>query len=147
MAGVTLDITKFRKMFPAFADAVKWPDELIQVYWAQAKCMMDDQCYSGCLPCGECTEIHMYMLLAHLLALHLNTVRGKQGGFVNSSTVDKVTVSKVAPPVVDMFDWWMSQTPYGQQLLTILLIDSVGGFSVGGLPERQGFRKIYGSFR
>lgn len=144
--AVVLDIPAFRAMFPLFANETTYPDMLITMYWAQAKCMMDDECYNGCLPTGDCAEIHMYLLLAHFLWLHKNIMRGKQGGFISSSSVDKVSVTKVAPPVVDMFDWWMGQSQFGQQLLTMLLIDSVGGFSVGGLPERQGFRKVYGTF-
>lgn len=144
--SIALDIPAFRAMFDMFANEAKFPDILLEMYWKQAKCMMDDTCYDGCLPTGDCEQIHMYLLLAHFMWLHKNISRGKQGGFVSSSTVDKVSVTKVAPPVVDMFDWWVGQSPFGQQLLTQLLIDSVGGFSVGGLPERQGFRKVYGTF-
>lgn len=140
-----LNIAEFREMFSLFADPTKWPDMLLEMYWKQATCMMDDDSY-GCGSAEECGTLGLYLLLCHLLTLHKNLAKGKQGGFVSSSSIDKVSVTKVAPPVSDMFDWWLGQTPFGQQLLASLLICTVGGFSVGGLPEREAFRKAYGTF-
>lgn len=146
MTVVVLDIPKFRELFQQFADSTKWPDATISMYWDQAICMIEDDCYD-CLDDCSCTELQVYLLIAHMLQLSINTTKGKQGGLVSSSTVDKISVTKVTPPVSDMFDFWLGQTPYGQQLMTMLLINNVGGFSVGGLPERKAFRKVGGTFQ
>lgn len=139
---IPLNVDKFRLAIPEFADPTKYPDELIELYWDQATCILEDY---GC----ECREMQLFLATAHLLRLHQNILMkpgNKQGGFVQSSTVDKVSVSRVAPPVADMWEWWWSQTPYGQQLLAMLQSELVGGFGVGGLPEGDAFRKVYGIF-
>lgn len=146
MAEVVLDIPKFRQLFPQFADETKYPDIMIEMYWDQALCMMDDECYE-CLDNCACTELMMYLLVAHFLALSTTTNKGKQGGLISNSSVDKVSVTRVTPPVNDMFDYWLGQTPYGQQLLAQLTAMLVGGFSVGGLPERKAFRKVGGTYQ
>jgi hypothetical protein len=50
------------------------------------------------------------------------------------------------PPETNQWQWWLSLSPWGQQLLALLLVKSAGGFYIGGFPERQGFRKAYGLF-
>jgi hypothetical protein len=140
MAVIIFDPVKFRSMIPEFSDATKWPDELLALYWNQAICVAEDE---G----DDCTEMQLYLLMGHLLKIHINTLlKNKQGGFVSSSSIDKVSVTKVAPPSSDMFEWWLGQTPYGQQLLVMLQVAGVGGLYVGGLPERTAFRKVGGVY-
>ncbi|MNH07312.1 hypothetical protein D3C81_678150 [compost metagenome] len=146
MAEVVLDIAKFRQLFPQFADTTKFPDVVIEMYWDQAICMMEDGCYD-CLDDCSCTELQLYLLMAHMMALSITVNKGKQTGLVSSSTVDKVSVTRVTPPATDMFDYWLGQTPYGMQLLAMLQAALVGGFSIGGLPERKAFRKVGGTFQ
>lgn len=143
MAKIVFDPAKFRLAVPEFKDPEKWPDVLLQMYWDQAICLMEDESYCEC----DCTELQLFMMTAHLLKIQQNVInKNKQGGFVNSSSIDKISVSKIAPPAADMFEWWLGQTPYGQQLLVMLQVNAVGGFSVGGLPEGSAFRKVYGVF-
>jgi hypothetical protein len=130
----------FREAFPQFESKTKYPDAVIQMFINQALCTME-------LEEGPCYSFYFYLLTAHLLQLFAGLSKGKQGGFVVSSTIDSVTVSKLAPPAESLFDWWLAQTGYGQQLHAMLEIDSVGGFSVGGLPERKAFRKVGGTFQ
>lgn len=140
MSVITFDPLKFRAMIPEFSDATKWPEVLLALYWDQAICVAENE---G----DDCTEMRLYLLMAHLLKIHQNVLmKNKQGGFVSASTIDKVSVTKVAPPSSDMFEWWLGQTTYGQQLLAMLQIDGVGGLYVGGLPERLAFRKVGGEY-
>lgn len=142
-----LDIAAFRANFSTFADVTKYPDSLLNLYWRQVVCMIEDGTCQSCTGIEDCGQLEMELLLAHLLTIHTQVIsKGKQGGFINSSTVDKVSVSKVAPPAADMFEWWLGQTPFGQQLLAMLQVSSVGGFAIGGLPERAAFRKVGGTF-
>ena len=129
----------FHAAFPQFADAAKYPDSVIQMFINQALCTME-------LDASPCYSFYYYILTAHLLALFAGLKKNQQGGFIVSSSIDAVSVSKLAPPAATTFDWWLAQTGYGQQLLAMLQIDTVGGFSAGGLPERSAFRKVNGTF-
>lgn len=151
MTPPVLDITAFRANFVTFADVTLYPDSLLNLYWRQTIGMIEDgTCGDDVVLNDDSNSLYMELMLAHFLTIHANTISkgvGKQGGFISASTVDKVSVTRVAPPATDMFEWWLGQTPFGQQLLTMALIDTVGGFGIGGLPERNAFRKVRGTFR
>jgi hypothetical protein len=51
-----------------------------------------------------------------------------------------------APPAANAWQYWLNTSPYGMQLLALLQAKGVGGLYVGGLPERDAFRKVYGVF-
>jgi hypothetical protein len=66
---------------------------------------------------------------------------------VSGASVDKVSVTLTPPPVKSQWQWWMSLTPRGAQLLALLKSKAAGGLYVGGLPaERAAFRKAGGVF-
>lgn len=143
------DEAVFRAQFPAFANQVTYPTALLQMYWDEVGCWIQDGGAGGFLQ-GDCTVLAMNMLLAHFLELAAkNKANGKskQGGYKTSSSIDKVSVAYLAPPNQDQFSWWLNQTNYGQQLAAFLEMKAVGGFHIGGLPERTGFRKVGGTFR
>jgi Protein of unknown function (DUF4054) len=145
---LTFDEALFRTMFPAFADPIKYPAGLLQMYWDETGCFIVDGGTYGILN-GDCTALAMSQLTAHFLELaKLNRANGtsKQGGFKTGSSIDKVSVQYLAPPSQSQFDWWLNQTNYGAALLALLDLKSVGGFGVGGLNERGGFRKFGGVF-
>ena len=142
--AIIFDAALFRKQIPKYADTVKYPDDLIEIYWDQATYMVSSEDY-GCLA-GLARAYSLNLLTAHLMDLSANAVKGKSGGFVSSSTIDKVIVQKLAPPVSSSFDWWLMGSPYGQTLMALLEVSSVGGFAIGGLPEGSAFRKVGGVF-
>lgn len=144
MDKIVLDVALFRAQFPAFADPAKYPDSLLLLYWDEVRMFIDDHSY-GMLGKDPRT-MAMHYLLAHFLALAQAVQRGKQGGYVTSSTVDNVTVTKLAPPAKDQFDWWLNQTAYGQQLLALLTASTVGGYYVGNNCESAAYRKGWGIF-
>ncbi len=65
---------------------------------------------------------------------------------IASATIDKVTIATKPPEARNEWRYWLLTTPYGTQLLALLEMLSAGGWSIGGLPERTGFRKIGGTF-
>lgn len=141
----------FRKQFPAFADTTKWPEPTLQMYWDMAtEFISTDSC-----PCrnlsGSSLQLAIDLLAAHLATLFgspsTGVEAGAQGGPVTNASIGSVSVGIMAPPVRDEWGFWLSQTPYGQQLLALFKVKSVGGFYVGGLPERSAFRKVGGTFR
>lgn len=148
------DDTAFRALFPEFSDTTKYSSVLLSAYWDVANEFVTQDSAPWAVLSGSNVDFILNLLTAHFLTLGLQNQtaanKGKvgqaQGGFVSSASIGEVSVTKVAPPTTDMFDWWLAQSPYGQQLLAFLEIKAVGGLSVGGMPERQGFRKVYGVF-
>lgn len=144
----------FRQLFTVFSDTTKYPSATLSMYWTVAS----DYISTNDNPCnnlnGASLQLALDMLCAHLATLFTadaNNVAGggdpgQQATIETSSTIGSISVSNLPPPVKDAWDYWLNQTAYGQQLLALLKVKSVGGFYVGGLPEREGFRKAMGVF-
>lgn len=144
----------FRQLFAAFANATTYPTASLQMYWAVAS----DYISTNDNPCnmlnGASLQLALDLMCAHLTTLFTADANnassgegpGVAGTIETSASVGSVSVSNLPPPIKDAWDYWLNQTAYGQQLLALLKIKSVGGFYVGGLPERQGFRKAGGVF-
>lgn len=147
---ITFNVAEFRLAFPAFASTETYPDALLQGNWDSAACIISPKDY-GYLH-GACRARALNLLTAHLTALGDiikaggSNPGGNVPGLVQSATIDKVTVTLTPPPVKTQFAWWLSLTPYGQQLFALLQAKAVGGFVIGGLPEGAAFRKVGGMF-
>jgi hypothetical protein len=146
MAVIVFDVAAFRSAFPVFSDATAFPPALLQGYWNDATCIISANTNCGILLKGACRERSLYLLTAHLAALGVVIASGQTTGVMTQATIDKVSITMQAPPTKTAFQWWLTQTPYGQQLLALLQAKSAGGFVIGGLPERYGFRKVGGTF-
>ncbi len=141
---IIFDPVEFRLRFPAFANPMVYPTVVLQRYWDMATCYISDLNY-GWLH-GKCRRLAIDLMLCHLLALNELIAAGQTPGLVNNATIDKVSVGLVPPPVKTQYQWWLSLTPYGQELLALLQVKSVGGFYIGGRPELSAFRKVGGRF-
>jgi Protein of unknown function (DUF4054) len=146
------DDAKFRAQFPAFADTVAWPEPFLQSCWNMAaEFISTAEC-----PCrnlsGDSLQLALDLMCAHIATLLGSPAAtgdeegSSAGGLITNASIGAVSVGIMAPPVKNMWDYWLGQTPYGQQLLALFAIKAVGGFYVGGLPERKGFRKVGGTF-
>jgi hypothetical protein len=143
---VTLDPATFRALFPEFAAQT---DEALQIRWDN-----EATAYVSADNCGDLTGTKrayaVQLMLAHLLRLSAMAVENPSGpaGVVTAATIDKVSVTQAPPPVSagDAWGHWLQQTPYGGQLAAYLKRQAVGGFYVGGHPERAAFRKAGGVF-
>jgi Protein of unknown function (DUF4054) len=160
------DDTLFRAQFPEFANPDVYPETLLSMYWGTAAYFIDPTSTSAdtspacaCLCAlqrmlltGDSLVYALNLLAAHLMALATPVpVNGGKanpsaGGYETSARIGDISVSKLAPPVNSAWDYWLMQTPYGQALSALLSVVSVGGLSVGCIPERQGFRKYGGIF-
>jgi hypothetical protein len=145
-----LDIAAFRAAFAEFADAEEWPDALLLSSFAQAREYISAK-PGGRL--GSALELALWLMTAHLAALAGGArgagqgIGGSGGCLVSGASVDKVSVTLTPPPVKSQWQWWMSLTPRGAQLLALLKSKAAGGLYVGGLPaERAAFRKAGGVF-
>jgi hypothetical protein len=151
------DPAKFREMFPEFKDTQKYPDAMLEMYWDLATAFIGTQ---GC-PCGSISGKQrtaiLNLMTAHLLALSSQAdgdTSGQAGGasipaaggYETSSHIGEISVARMTPPAADGWQFWLAQTPYGQQIWALVSLLAVGGLAIGGLPERTGFRKIGGVF-
>lgn len=144
MSLLTLNITNFRLQFPQFADVTAWPDATIQMYFDMATSYVSNE-NAGYLRDAP-RLLALYLMTAHLLAIAdgINNDRPVQA-YMNA-TEGTVSVGFVPPPAANGWQWWLSSTPYGQQLWALLLSKSVGGFYIGGEYNRAGFRRTNGGF-
>lgn len=141
---ITFDVTAFRLMFPEFADATAYPDAVLQMYWDWATGYVSDVNY-GWLN-GANRALALNLLTAHLLQINGVIQSGQVPNLMQTATIDKVSVGLTPPPIPNQWQWWLNQSGYGQSLLALLQVQSVGGFWVGGSPQRAAFRNVGGVF-
>lgn len=142
---IAFDAARFRAAFPAFSDTTTYPDALLQRMWTTATCIVSEKNEMCVLTEKRRTAI-LDAMLAHLLFISNLAATGNNVGHVNSATVDKVSVTLEAPKANNQFQLWLNSSPYGQEIRVILHVAVVGGFRLGGLEERRGFRKVNGQF-
>lgn len=147
MSTITLDPAAFRALFPQFADPAKYPDAALSIQFDMATSYVSADTYGDMTAAARTNAL--YLMTAHLLALGAiiaqNNYSG-QVGVVQAATIDGVSVTLQPPPQRGQWRWWLNTTPYGAQLVALLDAQSVGGFFVGGLPERAAFRRVGGGF-
>lgn len=141
MGNVVFSPSEFKAEFPAFAG--KSDDTLTATFSTSTIYIANDTCSSLGM---SGTKESLYLMTAHLLALGDIIAAGQTPGVEQSATIDKVSVTMQPPPNKNQFQWWLNTTPYGQRLLALLQMKSVGGHVVGGNPELDAFRKAYGVF-
>lgn len=141
----TFDITNFRTLFPAFANTTDFPDALLTQNWTNATSYIVNNNYGVQLVDND-KFYALNLMTAHLTQLGVVIANGQTPGLVQNAAVGAVNISLTPPPIPNQFQWWLNQTAYGQQLLSLLQTKASGGFLVGGLPERSAIRKVYGTF-
>ena len=145
MAEHVFDITAFRQLFPVFDDATAYPDATLFAYWDRASVIIWP--YDNWLISNGKLQYALDLLTAHIAAMATQIQNGNgAGGPVQSATEGSVSVSMLAPPVKDFWQFWLSKTPYGQELLALLEAICVGGFYFGGSPEGSAIRDVGGIF-
>jgi hypothetical protein len=141
---LTLTVAGFRTALPDFTSDVTYTDAAVTLNLETAQMYISSDDYG--VISGTSRERAIYLMTAHLFALSALITAGQTPGMVQSSGIDKISVSLTPPPVKTQFQWWLSLTGYGQQLLAMFVLRSVGGLYVGGSAERSNFRKFDGSF-
>ena len=144
MSVITLDITQFRAQFPQFASTDVISDATITAQFTAATNYINDQtggCYFSSSRSIAVQTQALYLMTAHLCAISLNIATGTVAGVLTASTVDKVSITLMPPPLANQWQYWLQTTPYGQQLLALLQVAAVGGAYFGGSPELAAFRR------
>ena len=140
---IELDIAQFRINFPEYASEAGYPDALLNSQYAIGKCYVAD---NDCTLPEESREYALQLMLAHFLNIQDSIASGRPTQIVTSATEGSVSVSLAESPNSDTWSYWLSSSPYGLQMISMLDAASAGGFFVGGSEERRGFRKINGGF-
>ncbi|QDH49585.1 hypothetical protein KYLE_37 [Pantoea phage Kyle] len=149
------DIPQFRLRFPEFSDTTVYSDIKLEAFWDMSSVFISLDGSPCRVLTGKQLALALQLMTAHLLSLAVQAASdsatgsagtGESGGFVVSASVGDISVTKLAPPATDGWQFWLNGSPYGTELWALLGLLAVGGLSYGGLPEREGFRKIGGVF-
>lgn len=148
MSGTFLeyDDAVFRATLPFFADTTVYPEAAMQQNFTNGISYISN--YNRGTLNGPSRQLALYLMTGHLAALNdlIIAQDGSVPGLITNAVIDKVQVTIQPPPSKNQFQYWLGLTPWGQQLLALLSVKSVGGFYVGGQPETAGFRRVYGGF-
>lgn len=143
---LAFDYDLFIAQVPAYSNASDYPEATLQAYWDTAIFYISDNANCGSLTC-DARQYAINLMVAHLVYIAGLIASGQVPGLMNSSTIDKISVSLTPPKLQNQWQWWLSVSPYGQQLFALLQTKSVGGYYIGGSPVIGSFRfGAYGRF-
>jgi len=144
MSIIILDIAAFRSQFPAFNNVVSYPDATIQMYYDMSSNFVstNDVGYLN----GTSRVLALYLMTAHLLKIADGIASGNLVQTTQSASEGSVSINFATIPLKNQWQWWLSATQYGQQLLAMLSVIATGGLYIGGSYNRAAMRKPNGSF-
>ncbi len=140
MNPIQYNDANFRALFPAFADVNKYPLVTLSLYWGVATSYISKypQFFAG-ITLDQQT-LMLNQMTAHVTQLNTMAATAQQAGIVTAAGVGAVNVSLQPPPEVNQWQWWLNQTPYGQMLLALMQVLTVGGYYFSdGVPARGMF--------
>lgn len=141
MTTLVPTVSGFKAQFPEFAAV---GDATVQLQLDTAQDYISNQNY-GFLN-GNKRIYAINLVAAHLLKISLAIASGQHIQAVLNATEGPVNISFAPPPITNGWQWWLNATPYGQSLLAMLSVNSVGGWYIGGASNRAGIRKPGGYF-
>lgn len=144
MTELVFDAAAFRVQFPVYANATTYTTPALQSFWNMAIIYISPTDYG--FISGDSRQRALNMMVAHLTYLQDMLTSGTAPQMVNSSSVDKISVSLTPPSVKNQWAWWLNLSPYGQQLQALLSIRGGFGMYSGGSLARAGFRQPAGGF-
>ena len=110
---ITVNPTTFRELFPKFK---KLSDAAIENLYCGVGAYIST--VPGAIGLTECLQKRgVYLATAHLAFMAVNPDTFRQ---VSSASEGSVSASFTPPPTKDIRDYWLSLSPYGMELLTIL---------------------------
>jgi Protein of unknown function (DUF4054) len=140
MNVIPYDDLAFRALFPPYENYLL---ARLQAYWDTATAYVSNAkggCYTGGMTVAQRT-LALNLMTAHLVYLSGAISAGDTPGVLTGATIDKVSITLQPPPQPNQWTYWLNQSPYGQQLLALLQVASVGGFyASSAVPGRAGFR-------
>lgn len=136
----------FRTQFPAFANISAFPEAALSATWTTGTAYISPNANPGWTTNPTQLQRALDLMCAHLTQLAQQIANGQPMGIMTAATEGSVSITLQPPPVKSAFGYWLSTTPYGNELRMLLDIVASVGFYVGGSCERQGFRKAGGVF-
>jgi hypothetical protein len=134
----------FRAQFPAFADAVAFPSVSLSGNWTMGTAYLNNQ--ASAVWTAAQAQLGNDLMAAHLTQLFCAIGAGGIAGVVTGATEGSVSITIAPPPTKNGFQYWLAQTPYGQQIWALLMVVANVGLFFGGSLERSAFRKAGGRF-
>ncbi|MDE2100258.1 MAG: DUF4054 domain-containing protein [Patescibacteria group bacterium] len=140
MSSIVFNYSTFNGLFPELTATVS--ASAAQAYFNSATAYVSNQyggCYTALMSVAQQTQA-LYLMTAHLAYIASTITEGQTPGVMTAATVDKISVTLEPPPLANQWQYWLQSTPYGQQLLALLQIASVGGgYASTAAPGRIGF--------
>ena len=130
--------TQFRAQFPAFANTTTYPEATLQAYYTAAGSYVANTAY-GFLASSGATPLALNLLTAHLVQIGYTAIAGQTTGVLVTAGIDKVNIGLQQAVLKNQWQYWLQSTPYGQQLLALLQVQSAGGLYTPGGLGRAGF--------
>lgn len=142
MPTIYYNDSSFRAQFPEFANQNDYPMQFLQAWWNNATNYISNRnnCGWGSLTLSQQT-LALNLMTAHLVYLNNLAKCGESGGIITGATIEQVSVSLEPPPQANQWQWWLNQSPYGQQLLALLQTAVVGGRFFNPAPVFTAFRR------
>lgn len=144
MDTILFDAALFRIQCPLFANVTTYPDATILNWWDIGSDYISVEDY-GLLK-DNSRVLALNLMAAHLLYLSDKIASGALMGVLTNGSEGSVTVGFAPPPFKSMFQAWLAQTPYGQQLYALLSVKAAFGFYVGGSGVTGNIRNPDGTF-
>ena len=141
---ITFNYSSFVAQIPAYSDSGLYPESTLQQYWNGAINYISDVGNFGAIQ-GSARVFALNLMTAHLVFVAGLAQNQQVPGLMQNATVDKVSVGLTPPPLPNQWQWFLNQSPYGQQLLAQLQVSSVGGFFIAGpYGGIRGYNPSYG---
>ena len=131
----------FLAEFPEFADTTQFPESMIARLGKAAHRYITDWRCNFPLPELEDRQYALFLMTAHLLAIRKNAADNlgegtiPAGGRVRKAVVGAVTVETDIPTTSGDFNYFLSQTAYGQELLAYLENAAPAGIYTNCWPD------------
>lgn len=140
-AILTFNYAQFIALIPAYSNPTNYPEATLQAYWNSAINYVSDANFGDVQ--GDTRQYAINLMTAHLVYIAGLIATGTVPYLMQTANIDKVTVGLTPPPLKNQWQWWLSVSPYGQQLFALLQVNSVGGHYIS-LPGTglAGFRTV-----
>lgn len=138
---LTFNYASFIAQIPQYSAV---PEDQLQQYWNGAINYVSPIGNFGAIQ-GTARQYALNLMTAHLIWISNVATANQVPSLVTGATIDKVNVTLTPPPLPNQWQWWLDLSPYGQQLLAQLQVQTVGGFFVAGpYGGITGYNSAYG---
>ena len=134
---LTFNYTQFIALVPEYSDTTCYPEATLQAFWNSAINYVDD--YNWGEVNNDKRQYALNLMTAHVIYISNLAKERTVPYLMQTANIDKVNVSLTPPPLKNQWQWWLSISPWGQQLFALLQGASVGGNYIGGSAVLQGF--------